>query len=96
MRIHLRACCLTQFGCTVVSIRLLNLLFTCHVCIKNPELHRCDCMMQVQLVAPGAMPKLGKGGTLASRQAILHRCARPFRFGSTRSGSICPQTSSAS
>lgn len=28
--------------------------------------------MQVKLVAPGAMPKLGKGGTLASRQALLH------------------------
>jgi hypothetical protein len=36
------------------------------------------CIMQVQLVAPGAMPKLGKGGTLASRQAILHRCAWPL------------------
>ena len=27
---------------------------------------------QVKLVGPGSMPRLGKGGTLASRQAIVH------------------------
>jgi uncharacterized ferritin-like protein (DUF455 family) len=27
---------------------------------------------QVKLLSPGAMPKRGKGGTLASRQALLH------------------------
>ncbi|KAF6259780.1 DUF455-domain-containing protein [Scenedesmus sp. NREL 46B-D3] len=31
--------------------------------------------MQVKLVAPRDMPKLGKGGTLASRQALLHSLA---------------------
>jgi hypothetical protein len=29
-------------------------------------------ILQVKLVAPRDMPKLGKGGTLASRQALLH------------------------
>lgn len=28
--------------------------------------------MQVKLVAPGMMPKLGKAGSLQSRQAIVH------------------------
>jgi uncharacterized ferritin-like protein (DUF455 family) len=28
--------------------------------------------VQVKLLAPGAMPKRGKGGTLASRQSLLH------------------------
>jgi hypothetical protein len=31
------------------------------------------CTAQVTLVAPGDVPKLGRGGTLASRQAIIHR-----------------------
>jgi hypothetical protein len=33
----------------------------------------CCCNPQVKRVAPGQAPRLGKGGTLASRQAILHR-----------------------
>ena len=28
--------------------------------------------MQVKVVAPGLTPKRGKGGSLASRQALLH------------------------
>lgn len=36
--------------------------------------HQLTSMMRVQvkLLAPGAMPKRGKGGTLASRQSLLH------------------------
>lgn len=29
-------------------------------------------VVQVKLVAPSLMPKLGKGGSLQSRQAIVH------------------------
>lgn len=29
-------------------------------------------VMQVKLVSPTAMPKLGKGGSLQSRQALVH------------------------
>lgn len=32
----------------------------------------CLCLFQVKLVVPGLMPKLGKAGSLQSRQAIVH------------------------
>lgn len=34
--------------------------------------NQCTTNLQVKVVAPGQVPSLGKGGSLASRQAILH------------------------
>lgn len=41
--------------------------------VQQTHASACSCLCsQVKLVAPGAMPRLGKGGTLQSRQALLH------------------------
>jgi hypothetical protein len=57
-------------------------------------------VLQVKLVAPWDMPKLGKGGTLASRQALLHSLvvshqtafsAVVFRFWGCILPLICPK-----
>jgi uncharacterized ferritin-like protein (DUF455 family) len=34
--------------------------------------HACSCPAQVKLVQPWEVPKLGRGGTLASRIAMTH------------------------
>lgn len=45
---------------------------TCNMLTPSTPCHMLSCNVQVKLVAPRDMPKLGKGGTLASRQALLH------------------------